>query len=382
MRMQRGLGIASFLVFSFCATFDSGGEPFRFPQRRHGAGELRYINGLPVLTVGGTREEMGEQVGVLALKPSAALVEHFHDYLRKKNLEKIAPVIYAAAEALYQRFPEPYRREMEAMIQASGRDRDLIILGNTAFDLSRLIGCTGILVGAERSATSGPLYGRNFDFPFDDLIAEYSLVIVYRPEGKKAFAMVTFPGLLASNSGINERGLTLGANTVKRTGDGAPPFDPSGMPYTAAAREVMEDCGSVEEFDRWIRSHSRTGMGLLLACDPRQQRIFEITTKNIGVREPEDGLLYCTNHFRVPPMAVKTNCRRYAILENHRSQEKFSVQDVARLLNDVNQGKRTMQTMVFEPEKLLLHLSLGRGPTSARPLKTLDLKPLLKKAGD
>ncbi len=50
-----------------------------------------------------------------------------------------------------------------------------------------------------RSATGGPLYGRHFDFPFDDLIAEYTLVIVYRPAGRKAFAMVTFPGLLAAS---------------------------------------------------------------------------------------------------------------------------------------------------------------------------------------
>jgi hypothetical protein len=215
------------------------------------------------------------------------------------------------------------------------------------------------------------------DFFFDDLVAEYSLVVVYRPAGKKAFAMVTFPGVLASNCGMNDRGLTLGANTVSGNGDGAPAFDPAGVPYSVAAREVMETCGSVEEFDRWIRGHSRTGMGLLLVCDPKRQAVYEITTANIGVRTPDDGLLYCTNHFLLAPMAVTTKCLRYEKLAKSRKIKSLAVSDVARLLHDVNQGRGTIQTMVFEPDKLVLHLSIGHGPASAKPLKTLQLKPLL-----
>ena len=47
----------------------AGAEPFRYPEARFGKGELRYVNGLPVLTVAGTPEEMGEQVGKLAALP-------------------------------------------------------------------------------------------------------------------------------------------------------------------------------------------------------------------------------------------------------------------------------------------------------------------------
>ncbi len=237
-------------------------EPFRFPEGRYEKGRLRYVNGIPILTVGGSPEEIGSQIGVLALKPSLPLVARFRDYLKEKGLDKISPILFAASEKLYKRFPKEYRRELDAMIQASGADRNLVVLGNTAFDLELiLLGCSGLLVGPDRSATHGTLYGRNFDFPLKDEIEQYSLVIVYRPTGKKAFAMVTFPGILASNCGMNQDGLTLGANTVSKSGDGAPAFNPDGMPYSVAAREVMETCGSVDDFDRWIRGHSRTGAG-------------------------------------------------------------------------------------------------------------------------
>ena len=46
------------------------GDPFRYPEGRHDKGELRYINGIPVLTAVGSPEEIGSQIGVLALKPS------------------------------------------------------------------------------------------------------------------------------------------------------------------------------------------------------------------------------------------------------------------------------------------------------------------------
>ena len=356
-------------------------EPFRYPEGKHGGGELRYIEGIPVLTVCGTPEEMGEQHGVLALKPAAALVTHFDGYLKQKGLDTIKPVLFAASQGFFQRFPEPYRVEIEAMIKAAGVDRNLVVLGNASSDLQNILGCSGLLVSAERSATGGALYGRNFDFRGDDLIAEYSLVIVYRPTGRKAFAMVTFPGLLAASVGINEDCLVLGANTARRTGDGSLPFDPGGIPYFVSAREVMEGCASVDEFEQWIRGHSRTTQGILLGCDPGRQAVFEITTRNVGVRQPEDGLVCCTNHFRQAPMKTASNCWRYPRLEKSRELEQLSVADVARLMHDVNQGKRTIQTMVFEPGKLVVHLGLGRGPTSGRPLKALDLKPLLKPAG-
>src|SRR5437879_8516254 len=57
------------LTLSFAALAPVA-EPFRYPEARFGKGELRCVNGLPVLTVAGTPEEMGEQVGKLAALPA------------------------------------------------------------------------------------------------------------------------------------------------------------------------------------------------------------------------------------------------------------------------------------------------------------------------
>jgi isopenicillin-N N-acyltransferase like protein len=379
MKLHRPISVGLTILCLISVT-SSAAEPFRFPEGRCGKGELRYINGLPVLTAVGSPEEIGSQIGALALKPALSLVTHFEDFLKRRGLDNFSPLLFTASEGLYQRFPDRYRRELEAMVKASGADRDLVVLGNTAFDLEQiLLGCSGLIVSPGRSATGGTLYGRNCDFPFRDVIEQHSLVIVYRPTGRKAFAMVTFPGVLASNCGMNQDGLTLGANTASKSADGSPAFNPGGLPYSVAAREVMETCGSVDDFDRWIRGHSRTSRGLLLACDQKKQCVYEITTKNIGVREATDGLVYCTNHYRLAPMALPNpKCWRYPKLETSRDIKQLGVGDVARLLHVVNQGTHTIQTMVFEPAVLVLHLSIGAGPTSAKPLHKLELKPLLQ----
>ncbi len=370
----------SISIFGLSMNSLAADEPFRFPEATYEKGQLRYIDDLPVLMVRGSPEEIGRQIGKLALKPSLPLVERFRNHLKKKVPGKLIPALFVASNGYYHRFPEERRREIEAMIQASRADRDLVILANTIFEFQRaLVGCSGLLVSPERSANGKALYGRNFDCPnpVQDLLAEHSLVIVYHPTGKKAFAMVTFPGLLASSCGINEDGLTLGANTVNRTGDGSDAINPVGMPYSVAAREVMETLESVDAFDAWIRKHPSTGMGLLLACDPKKQRVYEITTKNVGVRNPEEGLVFCTNHFRLAPMAVHAECRRYETLKKSQEIEKLSVRDVVQLLDHVHQNDRTIQSMVFEPADLVLHLSIGPGPTASKPFKTLDLKKLL-----
>ena len=53
-------------------------------------------------------------------------------------------------------------------------------------------------------------------------------------------------------------------------------------------------------------------------------------------------------------------------------------QSVELRLDAVNQGRLTLQTMIFEPAALKLHLAIGKCPASKLPLKELELGPLLK----
>src|SRR5262249_2269428 len=89
---------------------------------------------------------------------------------------------------LFTRFLPQHAAEVEAIIRASGEDRDPIILANTMFEIKKLAACSVLIVEPNRSRSGKLLFGRNLDFPTLGYLQDYSLVQVYRPTGKHAFA--------------------------------------------------------------------------------------------------------------------------------------------------------------------------------------------------
>ena len=55
MRRSVLLGLSLLFLETLSA---QAGEPFRYPEAKHGKGELRHVNGLPVLFVQGTRDSL------------------------------------------------------------------------------------------------------------------------------------------------------------------------------------------------------------------------------------------------------------------------------------------------------------------------------------
>jgi hypothetical protein len=355
-------------------------EPFRYPEGKHGRGELAYRNGLPVLVAVGTPEEIGTQIGTLAVKPVAARLEALVKGSVQERAGPAWPVLVKVCEALFQKFPAEYRQEVEAMARAGGAPRELLVVANTIADIQHLGACSAIFVEPARSKTGQLLFGRNWDTPPVGDLARYGLVIVRRPNGKRAFASVTFPGMLLCGSEINDAGLAMAGNDVREAKDGSPRFNPQGTPMAVMGRRLMEECAGLADAKKALAGLKATSSGSAIVCDTKEGAVFEVTPKNVVVRPAEEGIGLCTNHFRTAELAVSTQCDRYAKLERYRGRAKLGLEDVAQALDKVNQGAATMQSMIFEPAARRLHVAIGPGPVTKRPLTVLELGPLF--AGD
>src|SRR5712691_7401330 len=169
-------------------------ERFRYEEGIHGKGELRTINGLPVLKVEGTPEEIGEQTGMLTRHAAPGLTRYFKNLIKAHGMEPAWPLLVKVCNAMYPRFPEAYRKEIENELKVSDVDRDIVIVSNTLWDVSKLRGCSALLVETARSSTGGPLLGRNFDFPALGVLHDYSMLVVCKAKDKHAFAAIGFPG--------------------------------------------------------------------------------------------------------------------------------------------------------------------------------------------
>jgi isopenicillin-N N-acyltransferase-like protein len=366
--------------------------PFRFPQARHGRGELVYRDGIPVLRVAGTPEEIGGQLGVLGVRPAPRLLDFPEDLLRDRFKSRwLARLLARRATAvggrLLNQFPDEPRRELEAMI-ATGLDRDRMVLGNTLYDLKNIsalqvLGCSSLIVPPARSATGGPLFGRNVDFYDLGYLHAYSLVTV-RPRTARALAYATvgFPGLLGCFSGMNEAGLALASHEVFGV-PGPRRYNPRGVPFTLAYRRVLEECSRTTEVADLLRGIERTTSTLLVVCDRDGGRVLEVTPDHV-IDFPQEGhAITCTNHYRSPELArrrppkqFRTGERLTTLTRLAAGRGGFGFGDLTAALHAVHQGPLTVQTMVFEPAAGVMHVGFGLPPTTARPPVRIDLSPL------
>jgi isopenicillin-N N-acyltransferase like protein len=357
-------------------------EPFRYPEAVHGRGELKYISGIPVVIVQGAPAEMGEQLGALAFKPAKPLTDIADDFIEDRGWQQAYSFVLKTGRVRLPFFPAHHVEELTAAAAASGWPRDLLIFANTIFDVRRVVQCSAFLVEPQRSATGGPLFGRNLDWPAFGPLHEFSFVTIYRPTGKRSFAAVTFPGLLGCSSGMNDAGLAVALLDASSTKDESPAFNPFGTPTHLAIRRVLEECATVDEAVKLLRSQERAASTNVAMCDTQRSVVLEVTPKSVVVRPPEDDVCICTNHFRTAELSEFTQCRRYDTLKDSATLEQYRISDIAQRMHAVNLGENTMQTMVFEPASLKLHVALGKGPATRLPLQTLDLSELFKTNAD
>ncbi len=346
-------------------------------------GELKYDGEIPVLYLHGSPAEIGRQHATLATVNVRPLLSIPRKLLADFGVGVGWPLIVKGAKQMFAAAPARYREELEATAKVGGfTDDDLsaLYVANTMIELRRIGGCSGLVVLPERSATGELLFGRNLDFPNVGGMDRLSLVSVYRPNGKHAFVGVGFPGLVGVISGMNDAGLCLATFDSYAAKDGSAMFNPLGVPLALLNRQILEECTTVDEARKLLESSKRTTMMSLVICDTEEAVVFELTPKTVAVRKPEKDVLICTNHFMTPKLSVTRECWRYDKLEAYR--QLAGMMDAAKLakaLNDVNQGELTLQTMLFEPKSLRLHVAFGSPPSSAQPLHQLDLSKLLKK---
>ena len=242
---------------------------------------MRYVSGVPVLTVSGTADEIGAAAGALALKPALKVMDYPRGLLKEFKADGLYNVFVRSGTSMYNRFPPEYKAELDAMAKSSGVDKEKLIVGNTLFDIKKLLACSAVMIDPARSATGGPLLGRNLDYPSLGYVHEYSLVTVYRPTGKHAFAAIGFPGLVGCLSGMNDAGLSLAILEVMEIKDGEPRFDINGTPYALCYRKLLEECTTIEEAKKLLTSMKRTATTNLVLADRTHVAVLEVSPTKV-----------------------------------------------------------------------------------------------------
>ena len=134
-----------------------------FRESRHGDGELRYVQEIPLVVVRGTPEQLGRQQAALTAAAADVITTYPQSLLETIGRADRWAKFLELGRPLFDRFPPDHRAELEAFAAQSGIDRELLLAVNVMVDTYRG-GFALPLDRPSRSATGQPIFGRNLIF--------------------------------------------------------------------------------------------------------------------------------------------------------------------------------------------------------------------------
>ena len=265
---------------------------------------ITIVNGIPLLQLSGTPEEIGNQYGTILMD----ILKNIPSYLEFSGIANDTTMnnILRMAKNIERYLPTDIRTEMQAIAKASGIDYETLLIINIIPNFYNLFG-SGVVVSespgssGQGSAEDAPIFGGNINF-FNNPITppDIQLVVVYHIKGKKSFASVTFPGMIGCFTGINEDGLCLG-NILVSNAKGNPAS--KGLPSALINRAILENASNIEEALQIIEKSERITPGNLILCDEKTAKVVEYSPSQACYRLPDKNILFATNYFFIEEMS-------------------------------------------------------------------------------
>ena len=326
---------------------------------------------VPVIDLRGDGNELGAAHAQQLATPIRKLFDSYFSKFFQNDMQRNMALM--AATAFTPHVDPQHRAEIAALAGAVGIDQRQIMLGQCFLDLTAITACSTFTLPASAAPDGVARFGRNLDFPSFNVADKGTVVLIFHPKDRYAFASVAWPGMIGVLSGMNEHGLAL-ANTEVDRGKRLP----VAMPYTLLYRTILERCKTVDEAIELLETTPRQTANNLMLMDAAGDRaVVEITPQKIIVRRAaDDEALISTNHQRGEDLHTLGRCRRYDSIHTA-SAESFGdieVEQIEAILADAAQGKATLQSMVFEPANRVIYLAVGaNAPTKG--YHRFDLSP-------
>ncbi len=235
--------------------------------RTAGKGRLELHDGVRVLFLSGTPEEMGRQHGALVTKEVHNLVNRIlYGVGVGSSLAKGRWFFGEIEEAQgrLQKFMDPrYLREMDAMADAAGLDREEVRLANY---FPELFHCSGFALLGEATEGGRIYHGRVLDYLKGVGLEQNACVTILQPDKGNAWANVGYCGFIGSVTAMNAKGISIG----EMGGRGEGKWD--GKPMAQLIREVMEKASTLDEAVEIMRSSPRTCEYYYVIADAKAKR--------------------------------------------------------------------------------------------------------------
>ncbi len=276
------------------------------------------------------------------------------------------------------------------------------------------LGCSQF-VATGKATVDGRLYhGRsldNNDQPIDYWLKNPT-VFIRQPHDGIPHMFIAVPGVVWPNSGMNAAGISLSLNTAHPRN--ITKLDIAGRSHVQMMAQILKRASTYQAARTFMQSQRRMAADLIMITDgvSRQAGVFELVAQDMGIRELDaKGVLYMTNHFVSPkmqnqdrePSSPSSLCRydRFQqLLEPggpYSLYGKIEPRVMVEILRDrvnpytlktspVNTyddnasiaTNGVMRQVIFDPQRLLFWLAVGKVPVPQNPFVGFSLGELLQ----
>ncbi|MBM4030938.1 MAG: hypothetical protein FJ291_04035 [Planctomycetes bacterium] len=328
---------------------------------------------VPVVHLYGSPEEMGEQYGALLRQPLRSLatcIELFMPDEKKKRAARFA-------ETLEKNLPDDARAELKAIAKASGVPYETVVAANVTPNIL----CTALAVWDKATPDGALILGRNSDYPAFGLEKVLGLIVVYHPDEGNPVVSVNYLGMIGCTTGINSEGVAFGnllsLNAKNRD------TNENGLPVQLHLRRVAHRACNADELARGLLALEHAAPMNVVVADEKRALVVELAGNGGETRTSEKGILAVSNHFLSQALAsYPSRCARYDSLMRS-AEGNFGGHDVEKMKEALFAAKIegwNLHSVIFEPAKKCLHVSMNRQPASAGPYATFGVDALIADA--
>ena len=235
-------------------------------------------------------------------KAARSMIESFNEQGESQVGGRVAWFAFRkAVGALHTMLGDHWGDEVGQLAEGIGVSSSDIVTANLAYELGQ-VGCSTF----GHATSSGPIHGRNLDWPFPRGLLKKKLTCVrFRGAAAGDHMAITWPGLFGVLTGVAPGRFSVSVNFVYHSSEtGVRSLATAAMaghwPVAWAVRKALDDAGDFDEAVSFLKTAPLLAPVLFTVCgiDNDERVIIERSTRDHALRRPsEDDPVCVTNHY-------------------------------------------------------------------------------------
>ena len=366
--------LAGCVVCPGCACRDREAlwEALQTPRQTDGPARLDVVDGVPVLHLYGTGDDMARQYGTL-LKPALQALIRYVDTIVTPGLKRC---FFARAHAAEPHLPVDVVRQIRIAAEAAEVPYDYLLAVNVVPQIE----CSALAVWSGRTTDGACVMGRNAEYISMGLGEVGSLLIVRHATDQTPMVLVGFVGMLGGFTGITADGVAFGNLVIFNAAPADDELRPDGLPVQLAmplAADGSQTAGDM--IDRLLEMEHAIPMNVM-AADRTDALIVELGPEQNVLRQGRDGVLSVSIYYvEHPNRWFSYDCPRQVAMEefadDHRGQMTAELMEKA--LKEGSYDPLNLQAVVLAPAQMQIRVSVNKIPAVDGPYQVFDVDELL-----